>query len=198
MCPVLHVEGLRTPPGICVVGHQLAASSLSVYTDFLLCCCFYFHFSLHITYCSPTMLCWTWSLFITNSFCFSLIFQSCITSGILSFIITALQSQTYTFDWFSPRLKDSLLGAVLTLSGWWFHFSTTCTANECFLMSVRAYWTPVHKMVRCGLSCPCPLVLLLAFSNRLVIWSSWVILYTSPTSCFCRLSSNVQLIACGL
>jgi hypothetical protein len=28
MCPVLHVEGLRTLPGICVVGHQRAGSSL--------------------------------------------------------------------------------------------------------------------------------------------------------------------------
>ncbi len=34
MCPVLHVEGLRTLPGICVVGHQRAGSSLCVHSAF--------------------------------------------------------------------------------------------------------------------------------------------------------------------
>ncbi len=32
MCPVLHLEGLRTLPGICVVGHQHAGSSLCVHS----------------------------------------------------------------------------------------------------------------------------------------------------------------------
>ncbi len=34
MCPVLHVEGLRTLPGICVVGLQRAGSSLCVHSAF--------------------------------------------------------------------------------------------------------------------------------------------------------------------
>ncbi len=37
MCPVLHVEGLRTLPGICMVGHQRAGSSLCVHLAFHLC-----------------------------------------------------------------------------------------------------------------------------------------------------------------
>jgi hypothetical protein len=37
-CPVLHVEGLRSLPGICVVGHHRAATSLSVHAAFHLYC----------------------------------------------------------------------------------------------------------------------------------------------------------------
>ncbi len=37
MCPVLHVEGLRSLPGVCVVGHQRAGSSLCVHSAFHLC-----------------------------------------------------------------------------------------------------------------------------------------------------------------
>jgi hypothetical protein len=46
-CPVLHVEGLRTPPGICVVGHHRAASSQSVHAAFHLYCYLLSFFTTH-------------------------------------------------------------------------------------------------------------------------------------------------------
>jgi hypothetical protein len=52
-----------------------------------------------------------------------------------AFLVTLLSQLFYSFACLSPRLKDSLLGAILTSSGKWFHFSTTRTVNECFLMS---------------------------------------------------------------
>ena len=90
----------------------------------------HFFFSLRITHSSFILLVRTFSLFIHCCSRYSLIVQPVASSVLL-----------YKVAWFSPLLKDSLLGAILTVSGRWFHFSTIRTANECFLMSVRAYWT---------------------------------------------------------
>ncbi len=68
-------------------------------------------------------------------------FQSHFFSVLYHLWHVCISSRTYAAAWFSPLLKDSLLGAILTVSGRWFHFSTIRTANEWFLISVRAYWT---------------------------------------------------------
>jgi hypothetical protein len=95
----------------------------------------------------------------------------------------------YFFRCFKALLKASLLSACSIESGRWFHGSETLTANEYFLMSVRAY---------CVVS-PCTVVacLVLApfwFVLNLKIFSppSFIFLNTSAISWFCRLSSSVS------
>jgi hypothetical protein len=58
-------------------------------------------------------------------------------------VIAFFHSLFYCLVCKSPRLKASLPCAVLTDSGSRFHLPTTLTANEYFIISVRAYWPPV-------------------------------------------------------
>ncbi len=90
------------------------------------------------------------SFHITLSSRISLIFLNQMQRAYNSFLLFILHTGPLlvallsynSFPRLSHRLKDSLLGAILTLSGKLFNFSTTRTVNECFLMSVRVKWTP--------------------------------------------------------
>jgi hypothetical protein len=89
------------------------------------------------------------------------------------------------------RLNASLPCAVLAASGSWFQLSTTLTAKEYFLTSVRAYCVTRQ--------CAVLVCLVLAPSLfSLVLWSMFIFgslcinLCTNAMSCFCLLSYIVS------